>query len=184
MTEGKKRGPKPNPGIEREEKRPEQTWAMKARANWEEFDDVDFSDEQVNKQAIARHLIPDGMDMQWVTDSVLGQPFAEHRAGFERRGWTPVHPEDFDGQFDGMFSPKGSKGEIRLEGQVLMARPMHLSMKARQRDRRAALEQVAIKEAALTGGDLSGVTLDTTHETALRSNRIKKSVERITIPGD
>jgi hypothetical protein len=175
---------KSNPGIEREEKRPVTKWTMKARPNWEDINPDDFGEEQANKQGIPRHMIPDGMDMQWVTDTVLGQPFAEHRAGFEKRGWTPVHPEDFDGQFDGWFSPKGSKGEIRLEGQVLMARPMELTMKARQRDRRNALEQVAIKEAALTGGDLSGVSLDTTHESALRSNRINKSVERITIPRD
>lgn len=175
---------KSNPGVERDEKRPEQKWAMKARQNWDEFDSSVLEEVSGNRQSIPGHMIPEGMDMQWVTDAVLGQPFAEHRAGFEKRGWTPVHPEDFDGQFDGMFSPKGSKGEIRLQGQVLMARPLHISLKARKRDRMAALEQVAIKEAALTGGDLPGVTLDTQDKSALRSNRINKSVERISIPRD
>jgi hypothetical protein len=61
---------------------------------------------------------------------------------------------------------------------------MELSLRAKKRDRRASLEQVAIKEQALRGGDLSGISLDTTHETALRSNRINKSVERIAIPED
>lgn len=173
---------KANPGVDREEKRPEKVWTMKARPNWDDIDPEDFSEETPNRQHIPRHLIPDGMDMMWVTDTVLGQPFAEHRAGFEKKGWTPVHPEDFDGQFRGMFGPKAAEGEIRLEGQVLMARPLHLSLAAKKRDRRNALEQVAIKEAALTGGDMRGVTLDTGHESALRSNRINKSVERINIP--
>jgi hypothetical protein len=171
-----------NPGVEREEMRPETKWSMKARANWDDVDPADFDDQPGNRQAIPKHLMPDGMDFQWVTDTVYGQTFAEHRAGFEKRGWTPVHPEDFDGQFDGMFLPKGHQGEIRMEGQVLMARPLHLSQRAKQRDRRAALEQVAIKEAALRGGDIEGISLDTQHQTALRSNKINRSYERIAIP--
>jgi hypothetical protein len=182
MTEVK-RGRKKNPGVERDAKRPETKWTMKARQNWDDIDPSEFVEEG-NRQGIPRHMMPDGMDFQWVTDTVLGQAFAEHRAGFEKRGWTPVHPEDFDGQFDGMFTPKGSQGEIRMQGQVLMARPLHISQKAKQMDKRRALEQVAIKEQSLTGGDLKGVSLDTTHQSALTSNRINKSYERIAIPED
>ena len=173
-----------NPGIERDEKRPESRWVMKARPEgWGDGDEFEI-DDAPNKQMIPRHMIPEGMDMRWVTDSVFGQPFAEWRGQAERAGWTPVHPEDFDGQFDGMYAPKGAKGECRVEGQVLMARPMELSTKARRRDRRAALEQVSIKEQALTGGNIEKVSLDTQHESALRSNKISRSYERIAIPQD
>ena len=174
--------PRMNPGVDREEKRPETKWAMKARANWDDIFPEDL-EENPDKQHIPAHLIPEGMDFRWVTDSVLGQPFAAHRSAAEKGGWTPVHPEDFDGRFDGVFTPKGHQGEIRMEGQCLMARPLHLSLQAKKRDRRAALEQVAIKEQAVTGGDIN-TTLDSRHESALRSNRIKKSVERIQIPED
>lgn len=170
-----------NPGIEREEPRPEKLWTMKARQNWDDIDPADF-DDSPDRQRIPADLIPEGMDFQWVTDSVLGQPFPEHRAKFERRGWTPVHPEDFDGRFDGMWGPRGAKGEIRVPGQVLMARPLHISQRAKQQDRRSALEQVSIKEASLRGGDIQNISLDTTHPSALRSNRIDKSYERIVIP--
>jgi len=174
---------KVNPGVDREDSRPEKKWTMKARENW---DDIDLSalDDSPDRMHVPRDLIPEGMDLRWVTDSVLGKPFAEWRASAEKVGWTPVHPEDFDGVFDGMFTPKGSKDEIRLEGSVLMARPLHLSQRAKQRDRRAALEQVSIKEAALTGGEIDGVSLDTRHKSALNSNRINKSYERISIPKD
>lgn len=175
------KGIKRNPGIEREEKRPESQWAMKARANWDDIDPQDF-DDNPDRQHIPRDMIPEGMDLQWVTDTVLGQPFPEHRAKFEKRGWTPVHPEDFDGRFNGMFTPKGAQGEIRMTGQVLMARPLYLSQRAKAQDKRAALEQVAIKEQSLTGGDIKGIPLDTQHPSALRSNRINRSMERIVVP--
>lgn len=173
-----------NPGIEREQPRPETRWSMKARPEGWSANDSFETDDNPNKQNIPRHMIPEGMDMRWVTDTVYGKPFAEWRSQAERNGWTPVHPEDFDGRFDGQYAPKGTKGECRVEGQVLMARPLELSDRAKQRDRRAALQQVAIKEQALTGGDLRGVSLDTTHETALRANRINKTVERIALPED
>ena len=181
----KKPGRPKNPGIERETARPETRWVMKAKPEgWN--DDIEFynEDDNPNKQHIPRNMIPEGMDMRWVTDSVYGKPFAEWRGQAERAGWVPVHPEDFDHRFDGQYAPKGAEGECRVEGQCLMARPMELSLRAKKRDRRASLEQVAIKEQALRGGDLSGISLDTTHETALRSNRINKSVERIAIPED
>jgi len=175
--------PRTNPGVDREPQRPDLKYTMKGRPQgWDDIVPEDF-DENPNKQGIPAHMMPEGFDFRWVTDHVLGQPFAAHRSGAEKAGWVPVDPSDFDGRFDGMWTPKGSKGEIRVEGQCLMARPLHLSKQAKMRDRRAALEQVAIKEQALTGGDLN-TSLDSRHESALKSNRINKSVERIQIPED
>lgn len=152
---------------------------MRAKPNWETFDAT--SEDSPDKLRIDKSLIPEGMDMQWVTSEVFGQPDPQHRADFERKGWTPVHQDDFNGQFDGMFMPKGKEGEITVHGLVLMARPLEFSMKAKKEDRRKAMEQVLIKEAALRGGDIP-VTLDARHQTALVSNRINKSIERIEIP--
>jgi hypothetical protein len=168
--------------LDRDEKRPEaRQWTMKAGSNWEGLDGFE-AEEHPNTMHIDPALIPEGMDLQWVTDSVLGKPFPEHRAAFERRGWTPVHPEDFDGRFDGMFDVKGSQGEIQRGGQVLMARPMELSRKAKRRESAAASDQVMSKVEAIKNGDLAGVTLDSRHKSALLHNHVTRSVERIAIP--
>lgn len=174
---------KKNPGVEREVPRPEKKeWKMKAGANWASVSPEDYYADNPDKLHIPRNEIPENMDLQWVTDSVFGQPQPERRAVFEKRGWTPVHQEDFDGRFDGRFMAKGAQGEIKVDGSVLMARPLELSLQARRADRRAALEQVSVKEQGLMGGDIKGVALDTQHETALRSNKINRSFERISIP--
>src|SRR5690348_15974735 len=127
---------KSNPGVERETARPE--WKMKAGANWHQVEASDLDDASPDRLQISRDEMPEGMDFQWVTDSVFGQPQPERRAGFETRGWTPVHQDDFDGRFDGKFMTNGAQGEIKMDGLVLMARPLELSRRAKQRDRRAA----------------------------------------------
>lgn len=140
-----------------------------------EFNDDDDDD----RLKIANELIPDGMSYQWVCDSILGQPQPQRRARFERKGWSPVPAE----RHDGMFTPKGYKGEINVDGLVLMERPLELTIRAQQKDKMRAREQVHVREAQLRGGDLGGrVGFDTQHESALRSNRINKSFERVPVP--
>jgi hypothetical protein len=154
---------------------------MRAKPNWESVDTT--TDDNADKLHIDRSLIPEGMDLQWVTTSVYGQDVPQHRSTFERKGWTPVHQDDFDGQFDGMFMAKGAEGEINNDGLVLMARPLEMTKASKRKERAAALEQVAIKEQALRGGDLP-IGLDATHPSALRTNRVNKTMERIEVPKD
>jgi hypothetical protein len=52
---------------------------MKAKPNWEDVEDIPF-EEAPDKLRIAKELIPEGMDLQWVTDSVFGQPTPQRRA--------------------------------------------------------------------------------------------------------
>lgn len=168
--------------VEREEKHESKpSLKMRAKPNWTDIDPTDT--DSPDKLHIPANMVPPGMSLQWVTDTVLGQPFPQHRAGFEKKGWTPVHQEDFDGQLDGMFMPKGTDGEIKMTGMTLMARPKELTDLARKRDRREALEQVAIKEQSLKGGDIR-VSLDSQHPSAVGFNKINKSIERIQIPED
>ncbi len=141
---------------------------------------MDYDDDDDDRLKIHRNEIPDGMDYQWVTDSILGQPAPQRRARFERKGWQPVPAA----RHDGRFMPKGFQGEINVDGLVLMERPMELTIRARQRDHFRATGQVKAKEAQLTGGDVRGVTLDTRHETALRTNKVRKSYERFTPPNE
>ena len=175
----KKRG---RPPIEREAKREAvPSLKMRAKPNWENLDPT--ANDTPDKLRIDPSKIPPGMSAQWVTDSILGKPMPQHRAVFEKGGWTPVHQDDFDGQFDGMFMPKGVDGEIKLEGMTLMMRPKELTDRAKALDRRNAREQVSVKEQALRGGDIN-TSLDSQHPSAINTNRINKSVERISIPED
>jgi hypothetical protein len=155
---------------------------MKMRPNWETMAPEDNTDTP-DRLRIPRSDIPEGMDLLWVTDSIYGQPQTQRRADFEKKGWTPVYQEDFDGRYNGRFMPSDRDGEINVDGCVLMARPLELSNRAKLKERRAALEQVAVKEQALRGGDI-GVSLDTSHPSAVNVNRnaVKKSIERISIP--
>jgi len=154
---------------------------MKAKPNWETYDP---SEESEDRLYIPPSMIPAGYDLQWITSTVLGMEFGQLRSRFERTGWTPVHQEDFNGIFDGKFMSRGASGEITVDGLVLMARPLELSIRARKEDQRRAREVVSIKQQQLTGGDLPGVTLDTRHSSALSSNRINRTIEAVEIPKD
>lgn len=156
-------------------------WKMTAGARWEGAEIEEEASE--DRLAIPKELIPEGMALQWVTDSVLGQPQPQRRAQFEKRGWTPVHPQDFNGRFDGKFTPTGSSAEINVDGLVLMARPIEYTNRARKQEFRKAVEQVRIKEQSLRQGDLP-ITLDPSHPTAVRSNVINRTMERVSIPTD
>ena len=154
---------------------------MRAKPNWENIDAN--AEDTPDRLRIDPSLIPEGMALQWVTSQVYGQDVPQHRAGFEKKGWTPVHQEDFEGQFNGMFMPKGHDGEINMDGLVLMARPKQMNDAAQKRDKLKAMEQVQIKERALRGGDIP-ISLDAQHPSAVRQNRINKSMERIEVPKD
>ena len=152
---------------------------MRAKPNWESIDAS--AADTLDRLHIDPSLIPEGMSAQWVTSTVYGQGVPQHRSKFEARGWTPVHQDDFDGQFNGMFMPKNADGEINVDGLVLMMRPKELTAKAQHRDRVKALQEVAIKERDLKGGALN-IPLDSTHSSALNSNKINRTLERIVIP--
>lgn len=182
-----KRGPGRPPksaGVEREDmERPAKSLKMRANPNWETIDPG--AEESPDRLAIAKNLIPEGMDLQWVTKSVFGQDVPTHRAAFERKGWTPVHQDDFDGQFNGRWMARGEEGEITVDGLVLMARPKELSQAAAARDQRNAREVVQIRERDLRNGNLQGVTLDPSNAQVLQQvNKVGRSVERIDVPKD
>src|SRR5258705_5939509 len=71
---------------------------MRAKPNWESIDPN--APDTPDRLHIDSGLIPDGMSLQWVTNSVFGQEVSQHRGKFEAKGWTPVHQDDFDGQFN------------------------------------------------------------------------------------
>lgn len=128
---------------------------------------------------IPPEIIPDGMRYNWKTASVFGQPQSRRFGRYQATGWEPVpasrHP--------GLFTPKGFEGEIEYDGLILMEKPEEMCRQTEAREYRKARDQVQAKEQQLRGGDV-GTTLDGRHRTALQTNKINKSYERIDIPSD
>ena len=159
-------------------------WRMKAGNNWDDDLAEDIPDNAPNELHIPAELIPEGMSLQWVTTEVYGKEEHQRRALFERTGWTAVHPEDFDGIYEGRWSSRGTKGEISYFGLTLMAKPTELVERSRRRDEREARRRVQIKEQALFGGEHVSPVMGADHPSAKRFNHINRSVERVTIPED
>ena len=136
-------------------------------------------EEEDNMLHIPPELVPDGMRYNWKTLSVFGAQQSRRYGRYQATGWEPVpasrHP--------GLFTPKGYEGEIEYDGLILMEKPEELCRQTEAREYKKAREQVQAKEQQLRGGDV-GTTLDSRHKTALQSNKINKSYERIDIPND
>lgn len=144
--------------------------------------DVESLAATINPMHIDQRDIPDGFDLQWVTLTCYGQEFPDHRKHFESGGWEQVHTTDFQGKYADRWTAKDFNGPVTYNGQALYARPKALSIKSRARDLREARQAVQIKEQQLKGGELRNVSLDSGHETAIRSNRINRSIEQIAVP--
>jgi hypothetical protein len=135
-------------------------------------------DEEIDRLRVPKEMIPDGMEYLWVTSSIYGQPQPQRLARFQKQGWVPVPAS----RHDGLFMPKGWQGAIEIDGLVLHERSKKISDMARAHEINKARNQLRTKEMQLLGGGMDGVTLDTQHPTALRTNRINKSYEKIEIP--
>lgn len=114
----------------------------------------------VDQFHIPAEMIPDGIDLQWNVDTVLGQPAAQERSRMEQQGWEAVTPEMFDGRFDGMFMRKGTQGEITNGGQVLMWRPLELTLEARAEELQAARQARRAQERKMVTGQIDGINPD------------------------
>lgn len=134
----------------------------------------------VNKYHIPQEMIPDGIDLQWNVDTVLGQPQTQERMAMEQQAWEPVTGDMWDGRFDGMFMRRGHQGEINVGGLVLMWRPMELTHEARAEELHHARQARYVEEAKIKQGTPDGVNLDMLNpnhgsaraKTFLRSERI------------
>jgi len=164
-----------------EEQLGKKRWTIKAAPNgWDHAEPPIDSQDRFH---IPQDKFPEGMDLQWVTHSVLGQEMPYERQKFERTGWKPVFGEDFDHLFDGMFMAKGATGEITVEGMVLMTRPIEYSIAARAREQRAAESVIRAKEASWKSGTDMNAT-GAAHPSAVKGNTISRSYERIDVPKD
>lgn len=120
-----------------------------------------------------------GVDVQWVTDSVLGQPTPANRNKYEINAWEACTPDMFDGILDGIFTRKGHKGEIVYEGSVLMWRPLELTEEAKAEERAAQMGAIEAQARMLKNGQLPGFSpgFEPDHPSAVRNNVMTRSIK-------
>lgn len=123
-----------------------------------------------NKFFVDPNVIPKDMDYQWIATECLGQQMHHRRVQFEANAWEAV-PAD---RHDGMFMPSGYKGEINVEGLVLMERPKELTDEAKAEDYARARQQITDKEKQI------GVSPAGTMPRL--APVVNKTVERLAIP--
>jgi hypothetical protein len=85
-----------------------------------------------DKFYIPPEIVPDGWSYQGIAVSVYGQP--QSTLGFLNNGWTPVPAS----RHDGMFMPIGHDGPIIIDGQMIVERPIELTLEARDEEIAAA----------------------------------------------
>ena len=134
---------------------------------------LDIPDDIINM------LKAEGIDLMWATDSVVGQPAPQERMAFEINGWEPVSGDMFGGLFDGMYTRKGDKGEIKCDAAVLMWRPYELTEESRAEESKARDNAIAAHVGMLKSGQLPGFSagFEPDHPSAVRNNVVERTVK-------
>lgn len=131
-------------------------------------------DEGTDKYYIDPAIIPDGWSYEWKRVALLGKEDPSYEVNLTRGGWEPVpasrHPE---------LMPKGDYQTIDLDGMRLMERPLVITDKAREREKRLAKQQVQVKEQQLNQGPAGTFDRDNKGKSMVN---IKKSIEKMEIP--
>jgi len=132
-----------------------------------------FANPEENRLHIPKDVVEalarEGVAIQWVTETVYGQP-QDHRMSVMRRNhWQEVQPGELPGV-----------DVVAVDGLRLMARPMEIHQRAKSLEKSGAQERVATMEASHRGHgvDVPGGE----HPSALRFNKHAKSIEKIEIP--
>lgn len=122
---------------------------------------------------VPTEIIPDGMSWEWKRHTVIGMEERDHLIALRENGWEPVqakgHPElPSDG------------GVVIHKGMILMERPKHLTLEARNEDYDAARHQMRAKEEQLGHAPPGTATRDHPQTRP----RIGRSIEPLEVPRD
>ena len=115
-------------------------------------------------------LQQNSLDAQWCTREVYGEKQDRHFGNLMVNGWTPVEENSVPGV-----------GVTEIGGSVLCVRPMHISDKARQAERDKSQAVLDLRRQYLT----EGVPLQSgagRHPSAIASNKLNRSLERVDVP--
>jgi len=96
---------------------------------------------------IPQDMIPKGWSYQWNSVSIAGNSelLLDQNHMMHQNGWRPVPAE----RYAGTLVPKGSKGNIIRGQQILMERPMALTIEAQQEDIRNARQLISDRNESL-----------------------------------
>lgn len=101
---------------------------------------------EVDQFHVPKHLIPPGWTVQWMNETIMGQPERpEVVINHMENGWQYAN----SAMFREMLPPGYADERIRRGGQVLMIRQAHLTAEAEAEQRRLARQQMQAKEAEL-----------------------------------
>lgn len=154
---------------------------------------------RLRKNASQRSIldIPDDMlarvrqeydaDLQWVTDTIHGDPQPGVRNDFEINCWEPVTPQMWGGMFDGMFTKRGHVGEIGYGGLVLMWRPYYLTEESRAEEAKARYNALEAQQRMIKDGNIPGFSagFEPDHPSAVRGNMVSRTMRApMEIPKD
>ena len=83
-----------------------------------------------NKFHIPPELIPAGLSFEWKRNEVVGQPDYHYERSLGEQGWKPVDHS----MLTGLFAAPGTTGPVKIDGMMLMERPLHLTQEAQRED--------------------------------------------------
>lgn len=134
----------------------------------------DDMDEGNDKFYIDQRVVPPGWSYEWKTWSVLGKENPAYQTELARRGWEAVptsrHPE--------MMPTIGEYATIDRDGMRLMERPLEITRRVMDNEKRKARVQVRAKEEQL-GAAIGGFDRDNKGDSLVR---VKKSYEPMAVP--
>ncbi len=139
----------------------------------------------VNQFALPAHLPPAGWSWEFKAEKVLGEARTEHIAEMMRAGWEYVKYEDYPGVFAPQLDDTGGirKGPVRMLNQVLMERPIELTLEANRDDKRRADERVGTAKAQYRAGpDTKGTSTAVYDDSARAASYIRQSTEQVNLP--
>jgi hypothetical protein len=136
---------------------------------------------QIDPQII-KDLEQDGFKLQWICDTVTGMPLRDGYAG--QNQWDPVRRNDWGGLLSKYSEDQDGPADapITYGGLILHVRPIEVHRIAKEHEKREAQDKLDGIQGLIDGG-MPGVT-GSRHPTALRTNRINKTVERLPLPGN
>lgn len=157
--------------------RDEEDPRVRAEKRAAEFlDHIGTLDRGVDKFYIDPRIIPPGWDYEWKTFTVWGKENPSYQVALMSNAWESVprtrHPEMMPQNYPG--------NTIERDGQILMERPMKLTMMVRAQDNRRAREQVQQKEVQL--GNAPEGTFERSNKEKGSMVKVNRTYEHIPIP--
>ena len=110
---------------------------------------------------IPKEWIPEGMSVEWKRHSVHGMEDDFYLAQMRRQGWEPVDPRNCAPSLRQLVPEGYDKPNLIKAGQILMERPIELTLEAIQESRMMARQQINEAEERLgrKGKELSSPDL-------------------------